>query len=162
MRTYIRILLSLLVTSGSFAFADEDSDDKLPISKKEGEAIIQSCLKADAKSCYDYAFYAAKNLNNLATYRLALKRACGLKHLEACEQIEKDDSEGNAIRKKCEDGDVDSCVLYSYGRAQMYEDLIGAINYANKACKLGHQKSCDRVKAEQEKVLDGIGERHEN
>ena len=152
----------ILITIGIFAFcmgalAEESADDEKPISKVEGEVIIQACLKDDAKSCYDYAFYAAKNLHNLATYRLALKRACGLKHLDACEQIEKDDREGTDIRNKCESGDVDSCVLYSMGRAQMYEDLIGAINYANKACKLGHQKSCDQVRAEQEKIEDGFG-----
>lgn len=149
MKTVIRSFIAIfLMLPAQWAGAEENPDN--------GEAIIEACLKDDAKACYDYAFFAAEKLNNLATYRLALKRGCRLKNIESCEQLEKDDKEGDQIRKKCDDNDVDSCVLYSTGRAQMYEDLIGAIHYANKACKLGHEKSCAKVKAEQEKVTDGM------
>jgi hypothetical protein len=148
------ITIGLLAFGAGAVHADEENDE-LPMTHEESEVLMEKCLKEDGQSCYDYAYYAARNLNNLATYRLALKRACTFHHLDACEQIEKDDKEGDEIRKKCDTGEVDSCVLYSIGRAQMYEDLIGAIHYASKACKLGHKMSCEKVKAEQAKVLDG-------
>lgn len=154
MKYKILFVVALSWMLGPVALAVE-TDEEPTMTREESEELMDKCLKEDGQACYDYGFYAAYTIRNFATYRLALKRACVLKHIDACLQIEKDDREGEVYRKKCEAGDVESCITYSAGRAHMYEDLLGGIKYAAKACKLGHKISCEKVKAEQDKALDG-------
>jgi hypothetical protein len=138
------------------ATATASSSESPSITKQQADLVYEGCNRGDGEACYIYSLYASE-LKDFAESRFHYKRACELGHDQGCQQMKIDDSEGEAIRKQCDAGEVSACRRYSIGRARIYSDFLGSIQYAKKACKLGDQSSCDLVKSAAERRNDGVG-----
>lgn len=121
------------------------NDTKNSSTDSHDEKLNKMCESGKVNACEKLYLKLRKSDESLANYfatracELGKKKYCDAEDLNRIEQ-EKIDAVINKVKNKCESGDANTC--WSLYTKNLSKDRELALNYLEKACMMGHQKSC--------------------